>query len=91
MFGARGYEGATTDEVARAAGVSQPYVVRLFGTKENLFLATIEYVARRAARACSARRWPTTASDPVAKRIGEAYVDLLEHRAACTRRCRTRS
>src|SRR6478736_4486635 len=42
VFGARGYEGATTDEVARAAGVSQPYVVRLFGSKENLFLAAIE-------------------------------------------------
>ena len=42
VFGARGYEGATTDEVARAAGVSQPYVVRLFGSKENLFLAALD-------------------------------------------------
>ena len=42
-----GYEGATTDEVARAAGVSQPYVVRLFGSKENLFLAAIDDAVAR--------------------------------------------
>jgi len=41
VFGARGYVGATTDAVAKAAGVSQPYVVRMFGTKENLFLEVL--------------------------------------------------
>ncbi|MCW3492296.1 TetR/AcrR family transcriptional regulator [Microbacterium sp. SSM24] len=85
VFGARGYEGATTDEVARAAGVSQPYVVRLFGSKENLFLATIEdALARmiagfRAALAdTDAPREPgITDEKAAAKRIGQAYVDLL--------------
>lgn len=42
VFGDRGYEGATTDAVARAAGVSQPYVVRMFGTKEALFIAVLD-------------------------------------------------
>src|ERR1700712_5788975 len=41
VFGQRGYAGATTDQVAIAAGVSQPYVVRMFGTKEKLFLAVL--------------------------------------------------
>ena len=41
VFGAKGYVGTTTDDVAKAASVSQPYVVRLFGTKENLFLAVL--------------------------------------------------
>src|SRR4051794_26469431 len=41
VFGERGYFGATTDAVARAAGVSQPYVVRMFGTKEVLFLEVL--------------------------------------------------
>lgn len=85
VFGARGYEGATTDEVARAAGVSQPYVVRLFGSKENLFLATIEdalarmLAAFRAALADdSLEREPgITEEKAIAKRIGQAYVDLL--------------
>lgn len=79
VFGARGYEGATTDEVARAAGVSQPYVVRLFGSKENLFLATIEDAL---ARLLAAFRAALAEGDEetVRKRIGQAYVDLLEVR-----------
>ena len=38
-FAEGGYAGTTTDQVARLAGVSQPYVVRIFGTKQALFLA----------------------------------------------------
>ena len=41
-FAARGYQAATTDAIARRAGVSQPYVVRLFGTKRALFLAVAD-------------------------------------------------
>ena len=42
VFGERGYIGATTDAVAKASGVSQPYVVRMFGTKAALFQAVLE-------------------------------------------------
>ena len=42
VFGERGYAGATTDQVAKAASISQPYVVRMFGTKENLFLEAMD-------------------------------------------------
>ena len=86
VFGTRGYEGATTDEVARAAGVSQPYVVRLFGSKENLFLATIEdaltrlLVAFRAALAEDDDGRRRGRRPTAAKRIGQAYVDLIEVR-----------
>jgi AcrR family transcriptional regulator len=38
-FAAGGYAGTSTDAVAKEAGVSQPYVVRMFGTKLELFLA----------------------------------------------------
>ncbi|WP_244929706.1 TetR/AcrR family transcriptional regulator [Nocardioides sp. W7] len=37
-FAQGGYAGTSTDKVAREAGVSQPYVVRIFGTKLELFL-----------------------------------------------------
>ena len=37
VFGERGFAGATTDAVAQAAGVSQAYVVRTFGSKKALF------------------------------------------------------
>lgn len=41
-FAKRGYEGGSTERIARAAGISQPYVFRLFGSKLLLFLAAIE-------------------------------------------------
>jgi AcrR family transcriptional regulator len=46
-FAASGYEGTKTDEIARMAGVSQPYVIRLFGTKQQLFLAAVQSVCTR--------------------------------------------
>src|SRR3954449_8206344 len=39
-FAARGYEGTSTEDIARRAGISQPYLFRLFGTKKELFKAT---------------------------------------------------
>lgn len=41
LFAHDGYAGTSTDAVARAAGVSQPYVIRLFGGKRGLFVAVI--------------------------------------------------
>jgi AcrR family transcriptional regulator len=40
-FAARGLHGASTEAIAKAAGISQPYVFRLFGTKKELFKATV--------------------------------------------------
>jgi AcrR family transcriptional regulator len=41
-FAQHGYEGASTDRIARAVGISQPYLFRLFGTKKGLYLASAE-------------------------------------------------
>src|SRR5579862_5571846 len=41
VFAERGYDGASTDVIARMAGISQPYLFRLFGTKRDLIVATI--------------------------------------------------
>jgi AcrR family transcriptional regulator len=41
-FARGGLHGTSTEEIAQAAGISQPYLFRLFGTKKKLFLATIE-------------------------------------------------
>ncbi|GAA1973229.1 TetR/AcrR family transcriptional regulator [Amycolatopsis minnesotensis] len=46
-FSASGYAATTTDDIARLANVSQPYVIRLFGTKRRLFVAGIERAASR--------------------------------------------
>jgi AcrR family transcriptional regulator len=39
-FARKGLHGASTDEIARRAGISQPYLFRLFGTKKDLYLET---------------------------------------------------
>jgi AcrR family transcriptional regulator len=39
-FAVKGLHGASTEDIARAAGISQPYLFRLFGTKKELYLAT---------------------------------------------------
>src|SRR3954469_11409015 len=41
-FAAGGLHGTSTEDVARLAGVSQPYLFRLFGTKKDLFLAAVD-------------------------------------------------
>ena len=80
VFGARGYEGTTTDDVARTAGVSQPYVVRLFRSKENLFLEAMQSALDEMMRTFRVALADEASDKPVSKRIGEAYVELLSTR-----------
>lgn len=86
VFGERGYHGATTDAVARAAGVSQPYVVRMFGGKEAMFLAVLDRTldriigAFREALDENRRTADPDDVDALAMCIGRNYVDLLRDR-----------
>jgi AcrR family transcriptional regulator len=41
-FAVRGFEGSSTERIAAAAGISQPYLFRLFGTKKRLFLDVLD-------------------------------------------------
>ncbi len=41
-FAHGGFAGTSTEDIARRAGISQPYLFRLFPTKKDLFLATVE-------------------------------------------------
>jgi AcrR family transcriptional regulator len=41
-FARGGLHGTSTEDIAAAAGISQPYLFRLFGTKKALFVATVE-------------------------------------------------
>ena len=40
-FAERGLEGTSTEDIAKRAGISQPYLFRLFGTKKELYKATV--------------------------------------------------
>jgi AcrR family transcriptional regulator len=76
VFADGGYAGTTTDQVAREAGVSQPYVVRLFGGKQQLFAEVYSRASRRVVAALAA-----VAPGPDAKQeMGEAYIGLLADR-----------
>ena len=79
VFAERGFHGTPTTEVAKAAGISQAYLFRLFPTKLSLFLAVVERSFQqihdsfeRAGRAARA------AGKPVLLAMAEAYNALLE-------------
>src|SRR5215207_8857324 len=85
VFGQYGYVGATTDRVARAAGISQPYVVRLFGTKEQLFIEALRYTLAKLLAAFRAAIAEQPADGRAVERamesrLGEAYVELVADR-----------
>ena len=78
-FARAGLHGASTEAIARAAGISQPYLFRLFGTKKELYLAAAErnmeevyQVFERASRG--------RAGDEARAAMGEAYVELIADR-----------
>jgi len=79
VFGAFGYVGSTTGQVAAAAGVSQPYVMRMFGTKEKLFL---EVLGRALGALLAAFRTEVARDSEVhlGRRLGGAYVSMLSQR-----------
>ena len=80
-FAQHGYNGTSTDTVAREAGISQPYLFRLFGTKRELFLACHAAMHDRIAEtfAAAARDLP---QDERMKAMGDAYTNLLADRNA---------
>ena len=41
-FAVGGFNGTSTEDIAREAGISQPYLFRLFKTKRELFIACID-------------------------------------------------
>ena len=76
-FAEHGYEGASTEDIARRAGISQPYLFRLFGTKKELFKASTARCLREALelfqRAAEGKR-----GQEALEAIGLAYREQLE-------------
>lgn len=75
-FADRGFHGASTEDIARAAGISQPYLFRLFGTKKGLYLAAarrgLEDTHERMAAAAEGLRGREALAA-----MGAAYRELL--------------
>src|ERR1043165_4543567 len=77
VFAEKGLHGASTEEVARRAGISQPYVFRLFGTKKELSLAAVARCFRATLERCQ-RSAEGKRGEEALQAIGEAYRELLE-------------
>ena len=78
-FAARGYAGTSTEEVARRAGISQPYLFRLFPTKKALFLALVERCFRRVRDEFAAAAGELTGEEALTA-MADAYEVLLGDR-----------
>src|SRR5919108_1773933 len=78
-FGEHGLHGTSTDAIARRAGVSQPYLFRLFGTKKELFIAALHRCFRVTLetfiRAAEGKR-----GEEALLAMGKAYRELLQDR-----------
>jgi AcrR family transcriptional regulator len=75
-FAEHGYHGASTEAIARRAGISQPYVFRLFGTKKDLFKAVTSRCFRQTLelfqRAAEGKR-----GEEALEAMGNAYTTEL--------------
>lgn len=75
-FARGGYWGTSTETIGHAAGVSQPYVMRIFGTKAELFRLAFDR-ALQVVTGEAAGDAPTAAPD-----LPEAYDRMVSHHDA---------
>jgi AcrR family transcriptional regulator len=76
VFAHQGLAGASTDEIARRAGISQPYLFRLFRTKKELFVAVAERCFRET-RETFERAAEGKTGDEALAAMGRAYGELI--------------
>ena len=78
-FATHGLAGTSTEAVARRAGISQPYLFRLFPTKKALFLALVDRCFHRVEDAFTAAAGDLTGDDALAA-MADGYERLLDDR-----------
>lgn len=76
-FALHGLHGASTDAIARAAGISQPYLFRLFGSKRELYLAVNERCFERTLETFRQAATGKAGADAL-QAMGDAYGRLIE-------------
>jgi len=78
-FAQTGLHGTSTDAIARRAGISQPYLFRLFGTKRELFIATVQRCMSETLETFEHAARGHSGEDALYA-IGDAYMELLADR-----------
>ncbi|HEY7207648.1 MAG TPA: helix-turn-helix domain-containing protein [Gaiellaceae bacterium] len=75
-FSERGLHGTSTEDIAKRAGISQPYLFRLFGTKKELFKATNERCLRQTLGLMQTAAAGLRGEEAL-QAIGKAYMERL--------------
>ena len=78
-FGEHGLDGTSTDKIARKAGISQPYLFRLFGTKKELYLESVRRCLRQTLELFQEAA-AGKSGEVALGAIGQAYRGLLADR-----------
>ena len=78
-FSRKGLHGASTNAIAKDAGISQPYLFRLFGTKKELYLITTARAMEETYQAFE-RASRGKSGEEALHAMGEAYSGLIEDR-----------
>jgi AcrR family transcriptional regulator len=78
-FATHGLAGTSTENVARRAGISQPYLFRLFPTKKALFLALVDRCFRRVQETFIAAAEGLSGDEALAA-MADSYTRLLDDR-----------
>lgn len=76
-FARSGYAGTSTEAIAARAGISQPYLFRLFGTKKDLFVATYDLVGDRIINELT-RASEGLDGQEALEAMGTAYIQLMQ-------------
>jgi AcrR family transcriptional regulator len=77
-FAEHGFHGTPTTEIAKAAGISQAYLFRLFPTKSELYVAAVDRCYRRLGDAMrAAAEDESAAGESALERMGHAYAGLM--------------
>lgn len=80
-FAEHGFHGTPTTEIAKAAGISQAYLFRLFPTKSELYVAAVGRCYERLGEAMRAAAEDEGAEGETAlERMGNAYAGLMQDR-----------
>ncbi len=83
VFAGSGYFATTIADVAEATGISQGYVMRLFGTKLELFVSVVDQCNARVAAALEEAADQVAGGTPetVLEAMNDAYADLVADRS----------
>lgn len=86
VFMAKGFTGASLDELAAAAGLNRPSLYAAFGDKEQLYIATLRFYGARSIEGLEAI---LAGPGPIQQRLARVYSAAIElytappHRPGC--------